>query len=1391
MFAPRHARSVARLVASVALVCGLLASAVARAAAPPEPGWTLATWGLRDGLPVLSFSGLAQDRDGYLWISTFDGLLRFDGATFTAVDASNPSELTSSRFSSVQADPGGGVWVGSEVDGLVHVSAGDVRVVREAGKPLPPGFTAIADRPGEALYATQASMYFVRGDEAKRITDSEDLAPFCRPRRDRHGDVWYLTKQHLVRVRGDRFTTLPLPPGLQPVPRRQQFWWQSAAGDLWFEVDGQVWRIGPNGMDPRPVAPLEPRSHQRERADGKPDLRVVTPDGDVWEARGASVLRNGAEVVACSGEVSALFGDRDGTVWAAASDGLHHIARAVVSVVAARTADRPTKVSVLRQAHDGGVWFGGIDGVLGRWGDDGLRWSPTGRILTGLAETRDGTMYAGTFGGVARVDRAFGLELYTGQGEPKAEVGLLSCDRDGVLWCGARDTLRSGRVGAWKVWLPRDGQPSTAVRSDLHRADGSHWFGTAGQGILVIRGESFEWIGVAQGLPSARVRGLYEDERGVVWAGTEGGGLARIESPPGAPVAKAKVVAIGRRDGLLDDTIHAIVEDDRHRLWVSTNRGIFCVPRERLDAFAKGDRTALSIRAFGEAQGMESRECNGTSQPAALRAADGTLWFASQAGVVVVDPRRVPDGTEARGVTIDGVLARNERVTVKRGVVGLSPRQREFSIRYSSPEFLAPQQLRFRYRLRERGGEWIEAGERRTAYFTDASPGRHTFEVQVSSGGPWSAPATLHVELAPHWWETLAFRLFALLAVIAALWTAYRRRLRALVERERELQVQVAARTADLEREKHATEAARAAAEAERAVAVAARADAEAARVDAESARDLAQRGLETIEQQAEELRLLDAAKSRFFANVSHEFRTPLTLTIGPLEDLLAGVYGDTGDEAREPLELALRNANRALAQVNRILDLARLEAGGMTLQAREGDLARELRDVAALFGPLAVRRGVALAVEVRDGAPAWFDRALLEQAIANLLSNALKFTPAGGRVTLSGGVEGHGDAARWTFAVRDTGPGIAAEEQSRLFERFYQASGARDVSRPGTGIGLSLTRDIVELHGGTITLVSAPGEGSTFTVRLPLGREHLTEAQLAGASGTDARTGPAGTTWLLADAPGLSAPATAGGEAADAEAADAPTVLVVEDDAEVRAYLRRHLDAHYRVIEAGDGREGLDRARSTPPDLVISDVMMPVLDGFAFCEALQADADLAGTPVILLTARASHEDRLAGLSLGAVDYLAKPFHAPELLLRVRNLIAAQHRLRERLRPRALHAAPVEVTSEDDRFLARVRDAIERTMGDETFDLETLAHEVGLSRSQLFRRIKDLLGETPEQLVRRMRLERAAQLLAQRAGSVGEIAYATGFKSVAHFCRVFREQHGATPGQWAERRAQG
>ncbi|MFN8588660.1 MAG: ATP-binding protein [Candidatus Eisenbacteria bacterium] len=1285
---------------------------------------------MRDGLPVMTFSAMCQGRDGYLWLGTFDGLVRFDGVRFTVFDASGQPGLTTSRFTDVAADPAGGVWSNSETDGLVHVEDGEVRPIRWQGRPLfACAMGMLADSTGRCLVMTREGVFEI-ADTAVRRLDAAPAPVSKQPAiRDRSGGAWWLGPKQLTWSRDGVVRRITLPAALCELDV-ERGWLESADGRLYLRCRGRLWRVADGRIEPGPLAPADvPDAREFVRVSCiAPQL--IAPDGAVWDSPGSVVRRNGVPIVDLGTPPDQLFCDRDGTLWAIARNGLHRIARAVVSRVAETFEGQPNNLAVIHQRRDGTIWLVGTEFLIARWDGSGLRQRRGDRIYTTLEEDRNGDLLLGSYGGLAVLHDDLRTTPVPWERLEQLEVSLLWADTAHRLWCSSLGALRSRTDGDWHTYGPAEGFTPVVVRSALARRDGSDWFGTAGRGIAVFRDGRFDSIGTRQGLSHLRVRGLYEDERGVVWAGTEGGGLARIELAAGEPAAKARVHMIRRRDGLLDDVVHAIVADDARRLWLSTNRGICCVPRDQLDEFARGERGMVAIRAFDEAHGMANRECNGLHQPAAMRASDGTLWFASQAGAAVIDPRAVPADTTRRAVIIEDVVSRGLRLPVRAGAVRIAPTQRVFSIAYACPEFLAPQQMRFRYRLRGNGDEWIEAGERRVAYFTEASPGRHTFEVSASSGGPWSPPTRLRVEIEPRWFETLAFRLGVLLALLGGAYAAYRWRLRGLVERERELSREVAARTA--------------------------------------------------------ELREADAAKTRFFANISHEFRTPLTLTIGPLEDLLGGFYGSVQDEAREPLEMALRNSNRALAQVNRLLELARLEGGGMKLHAVEADLGHELREMAAPFAPLARRRGIALDVQVHEGVAVWCDRGLLEQAIANLLANALKFTPAGGHVTLAGRGEGAGDTARYVIAVRDDGPGIAPEEQPRLFERFYQASGAREVTRPGTGIGLSLARDIVELHGGTIELDSAPGAGSTFTVRLPLGRAHLRDEQVADTA--PVRVTDGGASWLLADAPVEGALEVSAGAGADTEGeTDAPTVLVVEDDAEVRGYLRQHLVKRYRVIEAGDGAAALDAARKRPPDLVISDVMMPVMDGFAFVEALQREPDLAGTPVVLLTARATFEDKLAGLSLGAVDYLAKPFHAAELLLRVRNLLAAQHRLRERLRPRELHAAPVEVTSEGDRFLARVREAVEQHMGEEDFDVERLAHEVGLSRSHLYRRLRELLDDTPEMVLRRMRLERAAQLLDQGAGSVSEIAYATGFKTVAWFCRVFREKYGTTPGAWAKR----
>jgi len=520
---------------------------------------------------------------------------------------------------------------------------------------------------------------------------------------------------------------------------------------------------------------------------------------------------------------------------------------------------------------------------------------------------------------------------------------------------------------------------------------------------------------------------------------------------------------------------------------------------------------------------------------------------------------------------------------------------------------------------------------------------------------------------------------------------------------------------------------------------------------------------------------------------VSHEFRTPLTLTMGPLDDIRAGLHGPLSPEAAEQVDLARRNAGRVLDLINEILELARAESGRVTLQARRIDLGVFVSGIARTFLPLAERKAIAFDVQSpTEHVEVYADPDHLDRALSNLLSNAFKFTPDGGAVRVT--VIADDVSARIT--VRDSGPGIPAAELNLVFDRFHRARTAG--TQPGTGIGLALAKELVALHGGTIAVESEEGFGSSFTVTLKRGHAHLAPEQIV-EDGASAAWAPRGAPQQLPDSPASAA--TAPNEPVDGGAIDddVTTVLVVDDNAEVRAYVRQHLTPHYRVIEAVNGEQGLEMARRWLPDLVLSDVMMPVMDGYALCRALKSDPETDFLPVILLTARAEAEDRLAGLTEQADDYLTKPFDVRELLARIANIVTMRRRLRERFArtsaPVTMHATAIAAAPADRVFLDRVHAAIEANLGDEGFSVERLATEVAQSRGNLHRRLRDLIGESPSDLIRRIRLERASELLASGAGSVAEIAYAVGFKSVAHFSNAFNEQTGVRPSAWREHAA--
>ncbi|MDO1448240.1 tetratricopeptide repeat protein [Rhodocytophaga aerolata] len=534
---------------------------------------------------------------------------------------------------------------------------------------------------------------------------------------------------------------------------------------------------------------------------------------------------------------------------------------------------------------------------------------------------------------------------------------------------------------------------------------------------------------------------------------------------------------------------------------------------------------------------------------------------------------------------------------------------------------------------------------------------------------------------------------------------------------------------------------------------------------------------------QTEKLKELDQVKSTFFANISHEFRTPLTLILSNLQDKLAGEQsGESIQVNYSEIRMMHRNANRLLQLINQLLDLSKVESGKMHLAPVKGDLAHFFRVMAGSFSSLAHNRQIEFDLRLPYAAlPAFFDEDKLEKIFMNLLSNAFKFTADGGKIHLEVQVHGQeGSAPSLEVVVADNGAGIEAEGLEKVFERFYQGTTYYSDGQ-GTGIGLALTKELVDLHQGSIQVESEKGKGARFVVHLPY--TPATEEALSQriesypeiSIGTDQR--PASATVAVSNPEELNIGLPAGEER--------PLVLVVEDNEDLRTYIRTKLEATYRVIESENGLKGLEKARVTMPDLIISDWMMPDMDGLQLCSIVKTEECTCHIPVILLTALSATASKLTGLEKGADEYLTKPFDVRELEIRAKNLIDNRQKLRQHYSKKILlQPINIEVTSTDEKFLQRAMQIAESHLGDSTFGAEAFSHEIGMSRMQLHRKLTALTGQSTTDFLRTLRLKRAVKLLEGHTGNITEIAYEVGFNNLSYFAKCFREQYGRSPNEY-------
>ena len=760
------------------------------------------------------------------------------------------------------------------------------------------------------------------------------------------------------------------------------------------------------------------------------------------------------------------------------------------------------------------------------------------------------------------------------------------------------------------------------------------------------------------------------------------------------------------------DPTYGIVEDDRSNLWVSTPSSIVRI-----------DSTRRSVCQFGNHNGIEQ----GNNIPGALyKTNDGAILLGYNNGYYHIEPNRFLEIEKPPTIFITDFLINgnddsfNPTNLVKIPSETIPPLtltrdQNNFSIGFVMSDYRDPQGNYFQVRLVGYDNSWRDLGSQNSSNYFNIPPGKYTFELRGYIYNGSMTQRSIEIKILPPWWKTRwAYASYGLI-VIGILAAA-----RKMIVHEERLKASLQLEHLNFEKAKE-----------------------------------------------------VDRVRTSFFTNISHEFRTPLTLIKGPVEELLEKYAQDP--RTAERLKLIRGNSELLLKLINQLMDLARVEAGSLTLEKTEGDIYSFIRSIADSFDSLARQKCVSLSIELPvEVKSVAYDKGKFETIIINLINNAIKFTRLGGSVHIKAQVD---DSTLW-LSVKDTGIGIPKEHQSKVFERFHQVSEAH--KEVGTGIGLALVKELVTFLGGTIEVVSEERTGSEFIVRLPV--ERLPEDENNPIEIYTASTD-------LAENVGGFNPISSG-EKNGRKSSDGskPQILLVEDNVEVRAFIIDCLGPEFDFAEADNGVAGLHTAFSEIPDMIVSDVMMPEMDGILMTQKLKADIRTSHIPLIMLTAKSAEESKLEGLETGADDYLTKPFNKNELLLKVRNAIARQLKLREKLKADIMSSAPLlEVQSQDERFINKVRQKILDRLNDEQLGVESLSEDVGMSRSQLLRKVTALTGISVNELIRKLRLQRAAQLIIQNWGPVTQIAYQVGFTTPSYFAKVFKSEFGVLPSEYLEK----
>lgn len=1381
------------------------------------------------GLSNNTVNSLLQDRSGLLWFATDDGLNRFDGYEFkvfrhVAGNANSPAdnsistlyedrsgkiwigtksgavncydpttetfqkwEIQDKTITSLYEDSQKNIWLGTYRGGLYRLNPATGAIAHWQSNPQDP-FSLSNDYVTSIVEDHKRNIWIgaYHGLNKATVPVQSDTVKFTRyfsetnnPNTVSHDIVWNLTRSasdsSIIWIgTADGLTRYDSNSGAFTqikIPNPDQLQFGASAGSVTEETsegDRILWIDSFAGLI-------------RCNMDQGSFARFVSNNDDPH-----SLAHN---------HISGMIKDKSGVLWLATENGLCNFPAKGTKFNNTLSAKfrfsdvkAPAKnVKAIARTDDGRIWFGAEDGLYyadqipagssNKSGALNKLSASNGINIWSLAPGRSQDLWIGTYGsGLFRFDlktnRMSAVRAYDKTITIPAiqYIKSLYCNEQKKLW-----------IGFWGVGLARLDPVTADYQSWLHDADDPHslshndvwvifqdsrerlWVGTNGGGLNLFqeeKGGTFShWVAgesstsnpdrskaTATGtLCSNSIYCMCEwrnaktsvsPDQTVLWIGTNNGLNKFVMQNAGRQFQVADISSFTGKDGLADNSVKSILEDENGHLWLGTAGGI--------SFFNTRDNSFIN---YDHADGIIGGDFNYAS---AAQDAEGMMFMGSTSGLNYFDPRTIARSLYRPPVLItdfqifnasvasnDPALGENKSILYA-NTITLSHRQNVFSFQLAALDYNSPGSSQYAYKMEGFDANWVYSGARRFITYTNLRPGSYTFKARsTNSDGIWNDQAAeIKVIITPPWWQTGWAIVLYLIIFFSSIYGIIR----------------------------------------------------------FQATRAKTQAMLKMQEFEFRHLQQVETMKSRFFANISHEFRTPLTLIKGPLEQLLSGrIKKNKIDYYR----MLYRNAEKLQSLIDQLLELAQLEAETIPLQTEVLDLGPLLKGFVASFIPLAEQKNIDFAFR-SDGTVvlALIDRDKLEKIINNLLSNAFKFTPDGGQISVELHCEQASSAMKPStsgtavVAIRDSGIGIPEQDRQHIFNRFFRIDDSAKNSHGGSGIGLALVKELVALHNWDISVQSQEGKGSVFTLKIPIHQRLVNHPGVEKSSSEE-------TSFSVQDRKDVNSISPSQDSAAKIETGEGnaaasrsnnkkPVILVVEDSADVRFFLADLLYAEYTVAQAEGAKEGIALAKNTMPDLILSDIMMPGMDGIEFCQRLKTDWQTSHIPIILLTAKALPDDKIAGLETGADDYITKPFNVQELLVRIRNLIEQRRRLRDKIR-QELELQPESLASNsvDAEFMHKLLSALEENLHDEKLDCELLAQKLFVSKSRLHRKLRAIAGQAPGEFIRMYKLKRAAQMIVENKFSITQIAYEVGFASPAQFTRAFKKYFSCLPSEFS------